>query len=49
MIYTHQTAPSQFIEANDIRSHIVASANRAACRSFSTSTSPVRWTIGIRR
>ena len=49
MIHTHQTAPTQFVEANGIRFAYRRSANPAECRSFSTSTSPAPWTIGIRR
>ena len=38
MIHTHQTAPTQFVEANGSASPIAASARPAACLSSSTST-----------
>ena len=34
MLHTHQTAPTQFVEANGIRFAYVASANRVTCRLF---------------
>jgi hypothetical protein len=49
MIHTHQTAPTQFVEANGIRFAYRRFGNRVACRSFSTSTSRAPWTIGIRQ
>ena len=47
--HSHQTAPTQFVEANGIRFAYRRFGKPAACRSFSTSTTPGRWTTGIRR
>jgi hypothetical protein len=43
---THDTAPTQFVEANGIRFAYRRSAIRKACRSSSTSISEARWTTG---
>jgi hypothetical protein len=45
----HQTAPTQFVETNDIRSPIAVSARPAACRSSSCSTFGAEWITGIPR
>ena len=49
MIHTHQTAPTQFVEANGIRFAYRRFGKSAACRSSSTSTTPAPWTTGTRR
>jgi len=47
--YTHQTAPTQFLEANGIRFAIAALAKPPASLSSSTSTIWALWITGIRR
>jgi hypothetical protein len=49
--HTHETAPTQFVQANGIRFAYrrFGRAGGAPRRSSSTSTSPARWTIGTRR
>ena len=49
MIHTHQTAPTQFVEANGIRFAYRRFGKPAACRSSSTSTFGAQWITGIRR
>jgi hypothetical protein len=46
--HNHQTAPTQFVEANGIRFAYRRFGNPAARRSSSTSISAGRWIIGIR-
>ena len=47
--HTHQTAPTQYVEANGIRFAYRRFGKPMASRSSSTSTTPAPWTIGIRR
>jgi hypothetical protein len=46
-MFTHQTAPTEFVDANGIRFAYRVLAIKAAFRSSSICTSPVRWIIGI--
>ena len=47
--HTHQTAPTQYVEANGIRFAYRRFGKPNASPSSSTSTTPAPWTIGIRR
>ena len=47
--HSHQTAPTQFVEANGIRFAYRRFGKAAACLSSSTCTSPAPWIIGTRR
>jgi hypothetical protein len=46
--YTHQTAPTQFVEANGIRFAYRRFGNHRGVRSSSTSISAGLWITGIR-
>jgi len=47
--YTHQTAPTEFVEANGIRFAYRRFARPGVCLSSSTSTTSAPWITGTRR